>query len=484
MNLHRVSTATRVLAGAFVLSASFLVPTPSGAIIAVPTPSLDVAPHGFNLSLTSDGSYDASATGTGFDFTPGSSGLQTIANSPWNVSVQKELQTMAAAGSNSVALVFYLFQPVQHASSGNVYPTSGTLPLPKPAPSPYPATGFPDAMYANKSSSCSTSTASGWGGWSSITPAQLYMAIQDATMAGLSVTLRPSIEAMPTCAAGYGDWGTGQSRANLVPDNPQSWFTNYATALTPYLQAVQSITHKQSSAHIIAFDVATELIYLGNHPQWYQETPAAALSGNGWSDIVIPVIKSYFTGNLIFSDTFASGPTVAGTSPAVDAYPHITATTDTPAVANSGSYSNLGAAPTPSQILAAWYNVAQYQKSIARAYGGYFTETGDFAQTGSLQNPAVYPSPAGAYNPTLQDNFYQAACSYAIQVRASAFYFWIDAVAGGPHTASGFDVNVSNDLLEVQNASFDSSGVFVNAGTTISRCFSALTNGTPFSLTS
>jgi hypothetical protein len=130
-----------------------------------------------------------------------------------------------------------------------------------------------------------------------------------------------------------------------------------------------------------------------------------------WPSAIAYALKIY-TGQVVFDSSWnvdpAPGDTHSGTAVAQDAYPLLPSLTPTSTVA---------------QILAAWDGYLKL-KPLPQAAGRVtFDEVGISAIDGSYATPNIPPQ-NGAFNPTIQANWFTAACEFAKNNKLEGLYFW------------------------------------------------------------
>jgi hypothetical protein len=189
--------------------------------------------------------------------------------------------------------------------------------------------------------------------------------VKAAQLAGLHVLLRPLLD--------QDNLGPDYWRGDIDPTKRSNWFSSYESVLRPYL--VMANTDK-----VTGFTISLELASLATATQW----PS-----------VITWAKKLYHGQLVFATSW------------MDSYPDLTHATPSWSVA---------------QLLAGWN---AYLKS--KPYGTADTkvtidEIGIEAVDGAYKTPNIAVN--GAFNQSIQANWFKAACDFYKDHKQSGIYFW------------------------------------------------------------
>ncbi|MEY9930243.1 hypothetical protein ABH926_004888 [Catenulispora sp. GP43] len=244
-------------------------------------------------------------------------------------------------------------------------------------------------------------------------PATLGALVAAAKARGLRVTVRPLIDETNISVT------PNQWRGSIAPVDTGAWFASYRSVLDPYLDAAQSV-------HADEFVLGAELNSLIHAPQWQDVYTDAA---------------ARFHGELSYADNWDTW--VAGVAPpaipviGVDAYPPV----------------DLPDSATVDQLTAAWTAWLQH-RSAATLAETVIQEVGIPAQPGTYKTPYVSGVSGAPIDPTIQRNWFAAACQSARSLGMPGLYYW------------------SVDSTDPLNGHSDSPGSFVGRGdSAIKECF-------------
>ncbi len=306
-------------------------------------------------------------------------------SSVWAAEAANQVAAFKALGANAIALIFPL------------YTVSNTSNL----------------IYAEQD--CAD-------GFNTPTPAQLDTVVNIAEAAGLQVFLRPELDETALRAINILDW-----RGNIAPTNLTTWFSNYFTTLTPYLEMAQT-------DHVSTFAISSELSDL-------------ALKSN-WTGFIANVKKIY-TGALEFTASWASnGNDVqrTGTGLGLDMYRPVVAATIT---------------STPAQLLTGWDNLLATTLTVPKIKTVTIDEVGIPAQDGAYVNPSAWPLSltTNPFDPTIQSNWFAMNCSFMKQNGMKGIFYY------GPVINDAF-----GNLLTANNSS-ESGNLQPQTQTVMKNCF-------------
>ena len=251
------------------------------------------------------------------------------------------------------------------------------------------------------------------------TPAVLAHLATAARERGLRVTLRPLIDEanLQTSAGGW--------RGSLRPPNLGVWFRSYERAIHPYLDVARSSGARE-------FVLAAELTSLqSQHARWKALARRAAT--------VFPRTLSY-TFNYDSNDTRMLPPRG---SAGLDLYFAVDA----------------GPKATVNELTGALVHQIEAKPKLLRDVM-VAQEVGIAAEDGAYRHPWVWGSPdVKRVNPTIQVNWFLAACRAVRQTKLDGIYFWM--------------VDSSIDPTQVDPATEGSAGFIGRpAEKAIDRCFS------------
>lgn len=235
------------------------------------------------------------------------------------------------------------------------------------------------------------------------TPAELDVVVKAAQARGLRVMLRPLIDESNIVDA-KGDW-----RGTIEPHSVSAWFAGYRSVLAPYLALAQSDS-------VNYFVIGAELDSLvGDTSQWKALDQAAA---------------AQFTGEIDYADNWSSWQEGESYAPAanigVDAYPDLTE----PDSASVG------------KLTSAWEAWLE-KRSDTTLQHTVMQEVGISAVAGSYTHPAL-TVPAGksvTAIPSIQANWFSAACAAAQSLDMPGVYFWSVDSNAVPAKGATSDVN-------------------------------------------
>jgi hypothetical protein len=181
-------------------------------------------------------------------------------------------------------------------------------------------------------------------------------------------------------------------RGAIAPTNRSAWFASYDQMMKPYLQMAQQYK-------VTRFDIAVELASLGDSKHWAS---------------TIAFAKNFYGFNLVFdADWVGPGRGSVGLVPhphttfAVDAYPKVPKSTPSGSVA---------------QLLAAWDGSLSDQSFPIPDSDITIDEAGINSVDGAYINPSTFA--AGKFNPTIQANWFTAACDFMKEHQFAGIYFW------------------------------------------------------------
>ncbi len=213
-------------------------------------------------------------------------------------------------------------------------------------------------------------------------PARVAVLVRAAQAQGLQVLLRPLLQENNF----HGEW-----RGDIQPASRPAWFVSYKSVMKPYLEMAQA-------NKVARFTISLELASLSKSDQWLS---------------VIPFARKLYTGQLVFATSWrASLPHGGGevhkhTSVAIDAYPGIP-----------------NAAPTASvaQLLSGWDSYLAARPFGTADRNVTIDEAGIEATDGSYATPYLYVS--GAFDQTIQADWFAAACQFSKDHKLGGIYFW------------------------------------------------------------
>jgi hypothetical protein len=212
------------------------------------------------------------------------------------------------------------------------------------------------------------------------TPAETTVLVTALQEAGISVDLRPLINEDDLQPANW--------RGSIAPTNKATWFQSYQATIAPYLQMA-------STDHTAAFTVASELMSLGADPHW---------------DRMIAWARTIYLGQLIWNPSlngYVGGEAHPHTSLALDMYPPI----------------NLPTTATVGQLVTGWTNWYQSSLKPATPASSAIGEVGILAQNGVYPTP-WYHSSTGAFDQTIQANWFRSACQFAKRSGFEGMFFY------------------------------------------------------------
>lgn len=182
----------------------------------------------------------------------------------------------------------------------------------------------------------------------------------------------------------------GGWRGTIKPPNLGQWFRSYTAAITPYLKVA-------ASAGADEFVLATELTSLqGQHAYWKQVATSA--------DKIFAKALSY-TFNWDASD---SGMTPPDGSVGLDLYFDV----------------NLGPDATVDPLSDALVRQIMVKPKDLRAVM-VAQEVGIAAEDGAYRKPWLWGRPGAKINPTIQVNWFTAACRAVERTGLKGIYFWM-----------------------------------------------------------
>ncbi|MGD0391477.1 MAG: hypothetical protein ABSC41_02420 [Acidimicrobiales bacterium] len=234
-----------------------------------------------------------------------------------------------------------------------------------------------NCVYANTINNCN-------GGPFSLSPSptRLAVLILAAQKAGLHVLLRPLMDETDLSP----DW-----RGDIQPSSRTAWFASYESMMAPYLSMAK--TDK-----VTGFTISLELASLATTSQWSS---------------VITWAKKLYNGQLVFATSWRAAPNGgkgevhAGTSVGMDSYPGITKATPSWTVA---------------QLLSGWNSFLASHKYGTADTNVTIDEVGIEAVDGAYKTP--YIAVNGTFNPSIQANWFKAACDFYKAHKQSGIYFW------------------------------------------------------------
>ncbi|MGD0394426.1 MAG: hypothetical protein ABSC41_17510 [Acidimicrobiales bacterium] len=233
-----------------------------------------------------------------------------------------------------------------------------------------------NCVYAYTANKCTGPTSA------SPSPARLAVLIHAAQQAGLHVLLRPLMDETNLSP----DW-----RGDIEPSNRTAWFASYVNMMAPYLSMAKS-------NKVTGFTISLELASLATASQW----PS-----------VIAWAKRAYPGQLVFAASWRASPNGgkgevhAGTSVGVDSYPGLTKSTPSWTVA---------------QLLSGWNSFLTSHKYGTADTNVTIDEVGIEAVDGAYKTP--YIAVNGKFNPSIQANWFKAACDFYKAHKQSGIYFW------------------------------------------------------------
>ena len=250
-------------------------------------------------------------------------------------------------------------------------------------------------------------------------PDTLNIVITEAQARGLRVMLRPLIDETNIKDA-QGDW-----RGTIKPVNVGSWFSSYWSVLKPYVELAQR-------DRVDSFVIAAELNSLV-----YQKSQ--------WQSLDAQVAQSY-SGAVEYADNWDIWKSGGSYSPAptigVDAYPTL-------GLADSASVT---------QLTNAW-NGWLHNRSSTTLAGTVLQEVGIAPASGAYSHPALWAVPGQTVVPSIQINWFAAACRAAQDQHMAGIYYW--------------DVDSNADPSNPTAASADPGTIIGRGDQSIKACFAA-----------
>lgn len=254
-------------------------------------------------------------------------------------------------------------------------------------------------------------------------PVSLGIVITEAEARGLRIMLRPLIDETNIKDA-QGDW-----RGTIQPVDVGAWFSSYWSVLKPYVQLAQ-----QDS--VSGFVVAAELNSLV-----YQKSQ--------WQSLDAQVAHIY-SGELDYADNWDIWKSGGSYSPAptigVDAYPTLGLPDDA----------------SVAQLTDAW-NGWLHNRSSTTLAGTVLQEVGIAPTTGAYAHPATWAEPGMKVIPSIQINWFAAACQAARDQHMAGIYYW--------------DVDSNADPANPAAATIDAGTIIGRGDQSIKACFAAGWNG-------
>jgi hypothetical protein len=215
-------------------------------------------------------------------------------------------------------------------------------------------------------------------------PTTLNIVIAEAKARGLRVTLRPLIDETNIKDAKQ-DW-----RGTIAPVNLTNWFASYWSVLKPYVQLAQQ-------TGVTDFVMGTELNSLVYQKSHWQTIDAAA--------------AQIYTGELDYSDNWDIWMSGGSYSPApsvdLDAYPDL----------------DLSDNASVSQLTSAWTQWL-HNRSTTTLSKTVLQEVGIAAASGAYHHPALWATAGEKVVPSIQINWFAAACSSARALHLPGIFFW------------------------------------------------------------
>lgn len=213
--------------------------------------------------------------------------------------------------------------------------------------------------------------------------ARLAVLVRTAQTERLFVMLRPELNE---------DVLRPKWRGVIAPTKKSAWFASYDQMMRPYLQMAQHY-------RVTRFDISVEL---------------SSLAGSKYWASTIQYARALYGFNLVFdADWVGPGKGSVG----LDPHPHTTFAVDTyPKVSKSTPSGSV------SQLLAAWDGALSSQTFPLPDSDITIDEVGIAAVDGAYVNPSTFS--AGAFNPTIQANWFTAACQFMKEHQFAGIYFW------------------------------------------------------------
>jgi hypothetical protein len=220
-------------------------------------------------------------------------------------------------------------------------------------------------------------------------PATLDLVIKAAQARGLRVMLRPLID--ETNLLSKGDW-----RGTIEPPSVSGWFDSYQQFLKPYLQLAQ-----QDSVNY--FDIGVELDSLVDY-------------SSAWANLD-EYAAGIYHGEIDYADNWSDWQEGEAYAPAahmgVDAYPEIDLPNDAPV----------------SELTTAWEDFLEHRSSSV-LQNTVIQEVGIAAGSGAYQHPAAFADVGSTLIPSIQINWFAAACDAAKSLGLPGIYYWdVDSYA-------------------------------------------------------
>jgi hypothetical protein len=250
-------------------------------------------------------------------------------------------------------------------------------------------------------------------------PTSLGIAIAEAKARGLRVILRPLIDEANIKDA-KGDW-----RGTIQPVDMAAWFASYWSVLLPYVQLAQR-------TGVNSFVVGTELNSLVYQKSRWQTIDAAA--------------AQIYSGELDYSDNWDIWVNGGSYAPApnigLDAYPEL----------------KLSDSASVAELTSAWTQWL-HNRSTTTLTKTVLQEVGIAANSGAYAHPALWATAGAKIIPSIQINWFAAACESARTLRMAGIYFW--------------DVDSNADPANLAAAATDGGTIIGRGDQAIKACFAA-----------
>jgi hypothetical protein len=211
------------------------------------------------------------------------------------------------------------------------------------------------------------------------TDAAVVAAIQNLQAQGLTVFLKPQVDSLD-----------GTYRGDFAPTNPTAWFASYQTFILHYAQLA-------SQNGVGGLIIGTELASLSK---------SAYLSY--WTNIISQIRAQYPDLTLAYG---------ANATSATDEFTTVSFWSQVDIIGVDGYFPLTDQAnPTVAQLVAAWtdnkngLNIVQALKNVQSTYNKplIFTELGYVSAAGTNEAPYSSAASGAAYDPTEQENCYEA----------------------------------------------------------------------------